>query len=92
MMIVLVTIISGAAVAVSGLIGFVGLVAPHIARRLVGASHARIFPVAALVGACLVVAADLLGRTVIAPAQLPAGIVTGLVGLPFRISSLGTPS
>lgn len=83
LMIVLVTVLSGAAVAVSGLIGFVGLVAPHIARRLVEASHARIFPVAALVGACLVVAADLLGRTVIAPAQLPAGIVTGLVGAPF---------
>lgn len=81
--IVLVTVISGAAVAVSGLIGFVGLVAPHVARRLVGASHARILPVAALVGACLVVAADLLGRTIVAPAQLPAGIVTGLVGAPF---------
>ncbi|MFK4771632.1 FecCD family ABC transporter permease [Rhizobium sp. ZW T2_16] len=83
-MIVLVTVLSGASVAVSGLIGFVGLVAPHIARRLVGtASHARIFPVAALVGACLVVAADLLGRIVLPPVQLPAGIVTGLVGAPF---------
>ncbi len=83
LMIVLVTVLSGAAVAVSGLIGFVGLVAPHIARRLVGASHARILPVAALVGACLVVAADLLGRIILPPIQLPAGIVTGLVGAPF---------
>lgn len=83
LMIVLVTLLSGAAVAVSGLIGFVGLVAPHIARRLVGASHARILPVAALVGACLVVAADLLGRIILPPAQLPAGIVTGLVGAPY---------
>jgi iron complex transport system permease protein len=83
LMILLITLISGAAVAVSGLIGFVGLLAPHIARRLVGASHARIFPAAALVGACLVVAADLIGRIAIAPAQLPAGIVTGLVGAPF---------
>ncbi|SOC48128.1 iron complex transport system permease protein [Rhizobium subbaraonis] len=83
MMIVLVTVLSGAAVAVSGLIGFVGLVAPHVARRLVGASHARIFPVAALIGACLVVAADLIGRIVLPPLQLPAGIVTGLVGAPF---------
>lgn len=83
LMIVLVTALSGAAVAVSGLIGFVGLVAPHIARRLVGASHVRILPVAALVGACLVVAADLVGRIILPPAQLPAGIVTGLVGAPF---------
>ncbi|HSX73237.1 MAG TPA: iron ABC transporter permease [Shinella sp.] len=83
LMIVLVTVLSGAAVAVSGLIGFVGLVAPHIARRLVGASHVRILPVAALVGACLVVAADLVGRVILPPAQLPAGIVTGLVGAPF---------
>ncbi|TCQ04279.1 iron complex transport system permease protein [Rhizobium sp. PP-F2F-G36] len=83
LMIVLVTVLSGAAVAVSGLIGFVGLVAPHIARRLVGASHARILPVAALVGACLVVAADLLGRIILPPIQFPAGIVTGLVGAPF---------
>ena len=83
LMIVLVTVLSGAAVAVSGLIGFVGLVAPHIARRLVGASHVRILPVAALVGACLVVAADLVGRIILPPAQLPAGIVTGLVGAPF---------
>ena len=83
LMIVLVTVLSGAAVAVSGLIGFVGLIAPHIARRLVGASHARIFPVAAVVGACLVVAADLIGRIILPPAQFPAGIVTGLVGAPF---------
>ncbi len=83
LMIVLVTVLSGAAVAVSGLIGFVGLVAPHIARRLVGASYAWILPVAALVGACLVVAADLIGRIILPPAQIPAGIVTGLVGAPF---------
>lgn len=84
LMILLVTMLSGAAVAVSGLIGFVGLIAPHIARRLVGtASHVRILPVAALVGACLVVAADLIGRLALPPIQLPAGIVTGLVGAPF---------
>lgn len=83
LMIMLVTLLSGAAVAVSGLIGFVGLVAPHIARRLTGASHARILPVAALVGACLVVAADLIGRVILPPVQLPAGIVTSLIGAPF---------
>jgi iron complex transport system permease protein len=82
-MILLCTLISGAAVAAAGLVGFVGLVAPHIASRLVGPSHARIFPVAALIGASLVMAADLAGRVIIAPAQLPAGIVTGLIGAPF---------
>ncbi|WP_081174621.1 FecCD family ABC transporter permease [Rhizobium rhizosphaerae] len=85
LMILLCTVISGAAVAVSGLIGFVGLLAPHIARRLAGPAHLRILPVAALVGACLVTAADLLGRLVIAPGQVPAGIVTGLLGAPFFI-------
>ncbi len=83
LMILLVTLLSGAAVAVSGLIGFVGLIAPHIARRLVGGSHDRILPVSALIGACLVVAADLAGRIILPPVQLPAGIVTGLVGAPF---------
>ncbi|WP_371260117.1 FecCD family ABC transporter permease [Shinella sp. SUS2] len=83
LMIVLCTLLSGAAVAAAGLIGFVGLVAPHIASRLAGPSHARILPIAALSGAILVVASDLLGRLVIAPAQLPAGIVTGLIGAPF---------
>ncbi|MEI5678502.1 MULTISPECIES: FecCD family ABC transporter permease [unclassified Mesorhizobium] len=82
-MILLCTLISGAAVAAAGLVGFVGLVAPHIASRLVGPSHARIFSVAALTGASLVASADLVGRVIIAPAQLPAGIVTGLIGAPF---------
>ncbi|UNK40953.1 iron ABC transporter permease (plasmid) [Shinella sp. H4-D48] len=87
-MIVLCTLISGAAVAAAGLIGFVGLVAPHVAGRLVGPAHARILPVAALCGAILVVAADLVGRLIIAPIQLPAGIVTGLIGAPFFASLL----
>lgn len=82
-MIVFVTMLAGAAVAVSGLIGFVGLLAPHIARRMVGPSHIRMLPVSAFIGACLVVTADLLGRIVLPPIQLPAGIVTGLIGAPF---------
>ena len=81
--ILLCTLISGAAVAAAGLIGFVGLIAPHLARRLVGPAHARLIPVAALTGGAMVMAADLLGRTVIAPAQLPAGLVTALIGAPF---------
>lgn len=82
-LIMLCTLISGAAVAASGLIGFVGLIAPHIARKMAGPLHARVIPVSALLGALLVMMADLVGRTVIAPAQLPAGLVTALVGAPF---------
>lgn len=77
------TLISGAAVAAAGVIAFTGLIAPHVARRLVGFRHARSLPVSALVGALLVSSADLLGRTVIAPAQLPAGLMTIMLGAPF---------
>lgn len=83
LMIVLCTVISGAAVSAAGLIGFVGLVAPHLARRLVGPMHGKLLPVSALIGALLVLCADLLGRTVMAPAQLPAGLVVALIGAPF---------
>jgi iron complex transport system permease protein len=83
LMILLCTAISGATVAAVGLIGFVGLMAPHIARSIAGPGHARLVPASALVGGLLLMAADLVARTVIAPAQLPAGIVTALVGAPF---------
>ncbi len=75
-------VLSAAAVSATGLIGFVGLVAPHIARGLVGQPHGRLLPVAGLTGALLLLAADLVGRTVIAPAQFPAGLVTALIGAP----------
>lgn len=75
--------ISGAAVAAAGLISFVGLAAPHIARRLVGHRHAALIPAAALCGATLVVGADILARGLMPPAQLPVGLVTGFVGAPF---------
>ncbi|MFG1925259.1 iron ABC transporter permease [Cryptosporangium sp. NPDC048952] len=68
-----------------GVIGFVGLVAPHIARGLVGARHGRIVPVAMLIGALLVGVADTLGRTVIAPAQIPAGLMMALIGAPYFV-------
>ncbi|OLF13028.1 ABC transporter permease [Actinophytocola xinjiangensis] len=78
-------VLTGAAVAGVGVIGFVGLVAPHAARALVGRRSARVLPVAALLGAILVCVADLIGRSVIAPAQLPAGLVTAIVGTPYFI-------
>ncbi|MEM9659256.1 MAG: iron chelate uptake ABC transporter family permease subunit, partial [Planctomycetota bacterium] len=61
----------------------VGLVAPHIARSLVGPRHAVLIPMSICVGAILMVAADSIARTVIAPAELPVGIVTALLGCPF---------
>jgi iron complex transport system permease protein len=71
------------AVAVSGTIGFVGLVAPHITRRLVGPSHEGLLPVSALFGGALIILADLIGRMVIAPSELPVGIVTAMIGAPY---------
>ncbi|WP_353115092.1 iron ABC transporter permease [Microbacterium sp.] len=68
-----------------GVIGFVGLVAPHAARALVGARHARVVPVAAVLGAVLVGVADAVGRTVLAPAQLPAGLLVALLGAPYFV-------
>lgn len=73
----------GAAVAVSGIIGFVGLVVPHLLRLLLGPDHRYLIPGSALLGASLLLLADLLARTVVAPAELPIGIVTALVGAPF---------
>ncbi|MGP3769256.1 iron ABC transporter permease [Streptomyces sp. SDT5-1] len=82
---VLSVLLSATAVAAAGTIGFVGLVAPHAARALVGRKHVRVVPVAMLLGAALVCVADLLGRTVIAPAQLGAGLVTAVVGTPYFV-------
>ncbi|MDH6605071.1 ABC-type Fe3+-siderophore transport system permease subunit [Streptomyces sp. SAI-208] len=76
-------LLSATAVAAAGTISFVGLIAPHAARALVGRRHARVLPTATLLGAALVCAADLLGRTVIAPAQLGAGLMTALIGTPY---------
>lgn len=76
---------TAAAVCAVGVIGFVGLVAPHAARALVGARHARVLPVAILVGAVLVSVADTLGRVVIAPGQIPAGLGTALLGAPYFV-------
>ncbi|HTF06664.1 MAG TPA: iron ABC transporter permease [Asanoa sp.] len=78
-------LLTSTAVSAVGVVGFVGLVAPHAARALVGGRHARVLPVAALLGGLMVSAADTLGRTVIAPAQIPAGLVTPLIGTPYFV-------
>lgn len=74
---------AGAAVAFTGMVGFVGLVAPHLARLMVGPDHRYVFPLAAILGAWLLTVGDLLARTVARPAELPLGILTALLGAPF---------
>ena len=76
-------LLTGSAVAVAGLIGFIGLIVPHIARMLVGPRHAYLLPVSALLGGSLLVAADAVARTIAAPRELPIGIVTAVAGAPF---------
>ncbi|MEJ2861808.1 iron ABC transporter permease [Actinomycetospora flava] len=85
LMLGLACLLTATAVSAVGVIAFVGLVAPHAARALVGARHARVLPVAALLGALLVSVADTIGRTVIAPGQLAVGLVTALVGAPWFV-------
>lgn len=82
---VLVSLSTGAIVAASGAIGFIGLVVPHLGRRLVGAAHARLLPVTALLGALLLVWADAGARVLMQPRELPIGIITSLIGAPFLL-------
>lgn len=73
----------GAAVAAAGMIGFIGLVVPHLIRLLVGPDHRVLLPASALAGASLLLLADLFARLILSPAELPIGIVTALIGAPF---------
>lgn len=77
--------LAGAAVAVAGAIGFVGLIAPHIARKLAGPSFGGLIPVAALIGSLLLLVADTIARTAFLPLDIPAGVFTAAVGAPFFI-------
>ncbi|MBP3040418.1 iron ABC transporter permease [Bacillaceae bacterium Marseille-Q3522] len=76
------SILTGAAVAVSGTIGFVGLVIPHITRLLWGPDHRHLLPLSILTGSGFLILADLVARTVIAPTELPIGVITALIGAP----------
>lgn len=80
---VVVVILAGASVAVAGAVGFVGLMVPHIARRLVGTDYRVVIPVSALGGAVLVTISDVLARLISYPFESPVGIVTALLGTPF---------
>ncbi len=77
------SILTGAAVAVSGTIGFVGLVVPHFIRILVGHDHRHLLPLSIIIGGGFLVLADLISRTVIAPTELPIGVITALIGAPI---------
>ncbi|EJF80756.1 hypothetical protein MCO_00270 [Bartonella sp. DB5-6] len=81
--ILLVALMCGSAVAVSGGIGFIGIVVPHILRQLIGPDHRYLIPYSALLGAALLIFADTFARLIVAPAELPIGIVTALFGAPF---------
>lgn len=84
----------GVVIAGVGGVGFVGLVVPHLARRMVGGRHRAVLPVAALLGAAVLVTADTIARTALAPLELPVGVVTGVIGAPFLLLLLrgsGTP-
>jgi iron complex transport system permease protein len=79
------SLMAGVAVAVSGIIGFVGLVVPHIVRLIVGSDHRRVLPTGVLFGAAFMVLGDLLARTIVAPQEMPIGVITAFIGAPTLI-------
>lgn len=84
-LLVVVSVCIGVLVSAAGSIGFVGLVVPHLARRAVGAVHVRVVPTAALMGAILLVWADVIARVLLEPQEIPIGIITALLGAPFLV-------
>lgn len=77
------SLLVGAAVSVSGVIGFIGLVVPHLIRMIIGADHRWLIPCSTLAGACLLLVADTLARTLVQPAEMPVGLLTSLIGGPW---------
>jgi iron complex transport system permease protein len=86
--IVLVSAMTGVAVSVCGVVGFVGIVVPHLLRLLIGPAHRLLLPASMLLGAVLLVGADTMARTIVAPAEMPIGILTAAVGAPFFLGML----
>ena len=76
-------LLTGSAVAISGTIGFVDLIVPHLVRRIFGAKHKNVIPLCAILGGCFMVITDLVARTIIVPSELPVGAITALIGAPF---------
>ena len=84
-LVILSSVLAGVVVSLSGAIGFVGLIIPHITRNLVGSGHRKVIPVAAILGAIFIIWSDVIARLVVAPEELPIGIVTSMFGAPFFI-------
>ena len=78
-----VAILTGAAVSISGTIGFVDLIAPHLVRKIFGSKHSYVIPMSVVFGGCLMVITDLISRTIIVPSELPVGAITAMIGAPF---------
>ncbi|MDQ0222588.1 FecCD family ABC transporter permease [Streptococcus moroccensis] len=89
-LVIVASLLTGVSVAISGTIGFVGLICPHFARLLVGSDHKRVLVVSAILGSILVIWADVMARLIIAPEELPLGILTAILGGPFFIFFLKT--
>ncbi|MBD2078659.1 iron ABC transporter permease [Leptolyngbya sp. FACHB-17] len=83
LLVIVAVALAGAAVATAGSIGFVGLIAPHLGRQIVGNRHEGLLPISALIGGVIVVLADFVGRAAFAPIELPCGVVTAVIGAPF---------
>jgi len=83
-------LLTGAVVAVSGLIGFVGMIVPHAVRMVLGPDHRLVLPASALVGGTFLAIADTIARSLLAPSELPVGVITALCGGPFFIYLLVT--
>jgi len=90
LIVLMASLTTAAAVAAGGIIGFVGLVAPHIARIFFGSSHRRLIPASMLTGAIILMVADIISRTIVAPMELPAGIITSITGGVFFLYLLKT--
>lgn len=84
-MLLVAAVLAAVSVVAIGVVGFAGLIAPHLARYLVGSHHRRVIPTAMIIGALLVCIADTIGRTIVAPAQVPAGLMIALIGAPYFV-------
>ena len=84
-LIIYAVILSGVSTAVAGSISFLGLIAPHIGRKIIGPKHKRLIPVSALIGTLLLLIADTISRNLLAPIEIPVGIVVSIIGVPYFI-------
>lgn len=83
LLLVLAVILTGSSVAISGTIGFIGLIAPHMARKLVGSKHKFLIPASAILGSILLLVSDSIGKGIFAPVEVPTGVVTAIIGAPY---------